>query len=86
MGEVFGWILFGLAAGVVAKIILPGPENLGWIRTIGVGIIGSFLGGWLGQYFGINGTAAAGWNLPGFATAVGGALILLIINRVVTRS
>lgn len=79
------WVLFGLIAGVVAKIILPGPENMGWARTIVVGIAGSFVGGFIGRYFGL-GVASLAWSLPAFLTAVGGALVLLIINRVVTRS
>ena len=82
---IVGWILFGLVAGIVAKILLPGKERIGWIGTVLVGIGGSFLGGFLGRHFDIGG-GPAGWNTTGFVTAVAGALILLIINRVVTRS
>jgi uncharacterized membrane protein YeaQ/YmgE (transglycosylase-associated protein family) len=84
--QVLGWILFGLLVGVVAKVLLPGPENMGWIRTILVGIFGSFLGGFLGHYFGVAGAAGMGWNIPGFLTAVAGAFVLVVINRLVTRS
>ena len=83
--QIVGGILFGLIAGVVAKIILPGPEHMGWLRTIVVGILGSFLGGFVGSYFGIGG-ASMGWNIPAFLTAIGGALILLLLNRLVTQT
>jgi uncharacterized membrane protein YeaQ/YmgE (transglycosylase-associated protein family) len=84
LSGVFSWVLFGLAAGVVAKLILPGPENIGWIRTIVIGIAGSFVGGFVGQYLGFG--SAAAWSWQGFGTAVVGAVILLLLNRLVTRT
>lgn len=81
---ILSWIFFGLIAGVIAKILLPGDEGMGWIRTTLVGIAGSFIGGFLGSFFNM-GTAAE-WSLSGFATAVCGAIVLLIINRLVIRS
>ncbi|MFN7728530.1 MAG: GlsB/YeaQ/YmgE family stress response membrane protein [Bdellovibrio sp.] len=81
---ILGWIFFGLLAGIVAKIILPGSEGMGWIRTTLVGIFGSFVGGFVGSFFGV-GTAGE-WSWPGFVTAVFGAILLLILNRLVTRS
>ena len=82
--QILSWITFGLAAGVTAKIILPGQENMGWIRTILVGIIGAFLGGMVAGYFGFQ--TQVGWNLVGFAAAVAGAIFCLLINRLVTRT
>ncbi len=84
MTGLLSWVFFGLAAGVVAKLILPGPEDMGWIRTIIIGIAGSFVGGFVGAHFGIG--SPASWSLSGFSTAVVGAFILLLINRIVTRS
>lgn len=84
MEGILSWILFGLVAGVIAKIILPGEEKMGWIRTILIGIFGSFVGGFIGSFFGY-GTPAS-WSMSGIATAVAGALVLLVLNRLVTRS
>lgn len=78
------WVAFGLATGVAAKLILPGEEKLGWIRTIFVGIAGAFLGGLAANYFGVH--VRLGWNPIAFVAAIVGALVLLMINRVVTRS
>lgn len=78
------WVAFGLVAGVVAKLILPGQESLGWFRTVLVGIAGAFIGGFAATYLGYHVTV--GWNIYGFIAAVCGSLALLIINRVVTRS
>ncbi len=82
--SLLSWAFFGLLAGVVAKIILPGQESLGWIRTILVGICGAFLGGFLAAFLGYN--VHMGWNMLGFVAAVGGSVVLLLINRLVTRT
>lgn len=84
VSQIIHWLLFGLVAGVTAKVIIPGQENLGWLRTIGVGILGAVLGGFLATYLGYN--VRIGWNLVGFAASVSGAVILILLNRVVTRS
>ena len=82
--NLISWIFYGLLAGVAAKIILPGQESLGWIRTILVGICGAFLGGFLAAYLGYN--VHVGWNLLGFVAAVGGSVVLLLIHRLVTKT
>ena len=81
---IISWVFFGLVAGVTAKILLPGQDNLGWIRTILVGIVGAFLGGFAAASMGYSVTV--GWNMAGFLAAVGGALVLLLLNRLVTRT
>lgn len=84
VAQISHWLLFGLLAGVTAKLVIPGQENLGWIRTVGVGIVGAFLGGFLAAFLGYN--VKIGWNLVGFAAAVAGSIVLILLNRVVTRS
>ncbi len=82
--SLLSWIFFGLLAGVVAKLLLPGQEGLGWIRTILVGICGAFLGGFMATYLGYN--VHVGWNALGFVAAVGGSVVLLLIHRLVTKT
>lgn len=84
MSGIVSWIGFGLLCGVLAKLILPGPENMGWIRTIVIGIAGSFVGGFLGSFFGYG--SPASFTAQGIGTGVAGAVVLLLINRLVTRS
>jgi uncharacterized membrane protein YeaQ/YmgE (transglycosylase-associated protein family) len=76
---------FGLSAGVVAKLILPGNESLGWLRTIAVGILGAVVGSVVSAYMGW-GSVGIAWNLKSFGSAVGGAVLLLILNRLVTKT
>ena len=44
--DILLWIVFGLVVGLVAKLIMPGPDPGGMILTIVLGIIGAMLGGW----------------------------------------
>ena len=75
--SVIGWILFGLAVGVVGKLLMPGRDPGGFILTILLGIGGALVGGFLGQSLGFyqQGEPA------GFIMAVVGSIILLLIYR-----
>ena len=75
----------GLGMGIAAKLILPGSENMGWIRTIFLGLAGCFLGNFLAPRL-FDWPAYSTFSWQGIAIGVGGALILVIANRVVTKS
>lgn len=68
-------ILVGLAIGVIAKLLHPGKENMGFIMTILLGIAGSFLAGMVGQFLG---WYRAGEG-AGFIASVIAAIVLLVI-------
>lgn len=44
-----GFLLLGLIAGAIAKLILPGKQGGGWFITLLLGVVGALLGGWLGS-------------------------------------
>jgi len=77
------WILFGLVAGVIAKFLMPGRDPGGFIITIVLGILGAMVGGFIGTKLGFG--DVSGFNVPSMALAVGGALVLLIIYRMLRR-
>ena len=74
-----GWIVIGLLAGAIAKLLIPGKDPGGCFVTILLGIAGALLAGFLGQ--------AIGWYRPGegagFVAAIIGALLLLLAYRMV---
>ena len=76
-------LLVGLVAGVVARLISPGPNNpSGFILTVVLGIAGAFLATFVGQAIGHYGPNQG----AGFITATIGALLVLFIwNRLVAR-
>lgn len=75
------WVLFGLVAGIVAKFLMPGKDPGGCIITSLIGIAGALLGGFIATALGFGGVAA--WDLRSFVIAVIGAILLLLIYRMV---
>lgn len=81
MFGIIGWIIFGLLAGIVAKMLMPGKDPGGFIVTCILGIVGAVVGGWLGRSMGMYGE-----NEPaGFFMSVLGAIILLVLYRFTMR-
>ena len=78
---ILGWILFGLIAGALAKLVMPGRDPGGIIVTMLPGIAGAVLGGFAGRALGFyeEGEAA------GMLMAIVGAIILLALYRMVVR-
>ncbi len=70
-------ILLGLVAGAVARVVLPGPDPIGILGTIVVGVIGSFVGGFLG-YVLFNKDIGEGALQP---SGIIGAILVLLIWR-----
>ena len=81
---ILSWIVFGLLAGAVAKLIMPGRDPGGWIITMALGIAGAFVGGWIGTALGWG--SITGFNGGSFLTAVVGALILLALYRAIRKA
>ena len=71
------WILFGLAAGAVARIVVPGRQKIGCLSTIVVGIVGALIGGLIGQVV-LGHRVHFGWDAGPFALAVIGSAVLLL--------
>jgi uncharacterized membrane protein YeaQ/YmgE (transglycosylase-associated protein family) len=78
---IIGWIVIGLLAGGIAKLLMPGRDPGGCIITILLGIAGALLAGFLGQ--------SLGWydrgEGAGFIAAIVGAFVLLFIYRLIAR-
>ena len=81
---IIAWIIFGLIAGIIAKLIMPGRDGGGFILTCILGIVGAVVGGWLATMFGIGGTIS-GFNLHSFLVAVVGAILVLGVFRLLRR-
>jgi uncharacterized membrane protein YeaQ/YmgE (transglycosylase-associated protein family) len=70
-----GTLIVGLIVGLIARAVKPGDDNMGWIMTIVLGIVGSLVAGYIGR--------ALGWYQPGQAAgwiaSVIGAIVLLVV-------
>jgi uncharacterized membrane protein YeaQ/YmgE (transglycosylase-associated protein family) len=81
MMDILLWIVFGLVVGIVAKFLLPGHDPGGIVLTIVLGIAGAMVGGWLGRVLGLYRPGDA----AGFVMAIVGAIVILLLYRVVMR-
>jgi len=77
------WIISGLIAGVIAKLIMPGKDPGGFIITILLGVAGALVGGFIGSALGFG--PVDGFNFGSFVIAVLGAILLLWIYRVIKK-
>ena len=80
---IFSWIVFGLLAGAVAKLLVPGRDPGGFIITIVIGVVGAVVGGFIASLLGFG--SISGFDLYSFLIAVGGAVLLLVGYRFVKR-
>jgi uncharacterized membrane protein YeaQ/YmgE (transglycosylase-associated protein family) len=79
LGSLIFWIIVGLIAGALAKLVMPGDDPSGFIITIILGIAGALVGGFLASLIGIGGGGFIWTTL----IATIGAIILLAIYRAV---
>jgi len=76
---ILGWIVIGLLAGGIAKLLMPGKDPGGCIITILLGIAGALLAGFIGK--------SVGWyetnEGAGFLAAIVGAFLILLVYRMI---
>jgi uncharacterized membrane protein YeaQ/YmgE (transglycosylase-associated protein family) len=77
---IISWVIFGFVAGTIARLIHPGRDPGGCLITILLGIAGALVGGYVGTSFGWG--RVSGFDLRSLGLAVLGALILLIVYRI----
>ena len=80
---ILSWILMGLIVGVIAKVVMPGPDPGGIFITILLGIGGAFVDGYVGSFLGLG--SVTGFNLGSLLLSVGGAVLILILYRTIRK-
>ena len=87
LGLIVSLLIIGLIAGALARLIVPGRQNISILMTIVLGIIGSFVGGFLG-YLLFHKDAQNGFLQPSgiIGSVIGAVIVLLIYTRVSNRS
>jgi uncharacterized membrane protein YeaQ/YmgE (transglycosylase-associated protein family) len=81
---IISWIVIGLVAGILGKLIMPGRDPGGFLLTIIIGMAGALIGGFLVRLLG--GAGITGFNVWSILVAILGAVILLAIYRLFAGS
>jgi uncharacterized membrane protein YeaQ/YmgE (transglycosylase-associated protein family) len=76
---IIGWIIIGIVAGFLARLLVPGRDPMGFVATVVLGIAGSIVGGLLAKA--LFNDDSVGW----FGSTVGAVILLLIWNAVVVN-
>ncbi len=83
--SIIAWIVLGLAAGLIANMLIPGRRQQGLILTCVIGIVGALLGGWIAtKLFHIH-SLQGFFNLSTWLTAIAGAAVLLLAYHLISR-
>ena len=85
IGSIIAWLVLGIIAGALAKLIMPGKQGGGIVMTIILGIVGAFVGGLIAMV--IPGLHQAGSTLAigSIVLAIIGALVVLFIYGALTK-
>jgi len=78
------WVVLGALAGWIASIVMGRNKQMGAIANIVVGIVGALIGGYIMNLFGAPGVS--GLNLYSILVAIGGAILLLFVVRLLRRA
>lgn len=81
---VLSWLLFGLLAGAVARLVVRGRQPIGCLATIAIGMVGALIGGLIGEVVLGDEDARFRWDLGPFLLAVLGAIVLLLALRAIS--
>lgn len=80
-----GFLLLGLIAGAIAKMLLPGTQGGGWVITLILGVVGALLGGWLASAL-FNISMGTFFDLRTWIIAIVGSVVVLLLYGLFTRS
>jgi len=76
---IIGWLLLGLIAGALARLLVPGRDPMGWIGTMVLGLVGSVVGGLLADLIFDD-------EAIGLVGSVVGAVIVLMVYNALMRN
>ena len=79
------WLIIGLIAGAIARLIMPGRDAMSWLATMLLGIVGSIVGGLISWAIWGADTRTGGFHTSGLILSIIGAIVVLWIWRMIGR-
>lgn len=82
MFNILVWCVYGLFVGSIAKSLVPGEENFGFVKTVALGVVGSYMGGAILYLMGTYETVSP----AGIVMGVAGSVVSLVLhNKLITK-
>jgi uncharacterized membrane protein YeaQ/YmgE (transglycosylase-associated protein family) len=78
-------IIVGVVAGYLARLLVPGRDPMSFVQTVALGIVGSFIGGFLGYVLFGKDLDEGALQTSGIVGSIIGAVIALLVYRAITR-
>jgi uncharacterized membrane protein YeaQ/YmgE (transglycosylase-associated protein family) len=85
IGFLISMLIIGIIAGYLARLLVPGRDPMGFFQTVLLGVVGSFIGGFLGYVLFDKDVAEGGLQASGILGSIIGAVIALLIYNAATR-
>jgi uncharacterized membrane protein YeaQ/YmgE (transglycosylase-associated protein family) len=77
---VIAWVILGLLAGLVARAVLPGRDDVGLFATLVIGVVGAIAGGFIAEILGFEGLGSF-FEIRTWIIAIAGSMLLLALLR-----
>jgi len=84
MGTIIGTVIFGAVIGALARLVLPGKQQISILFTVIIGIAGALLGYWIAGELGVNGTKGIDW-LRWIISILVAAVLVVGFEQITTR-
>jgi uncharacterized membrane protein YeaQ/YmgE (transglycosylase-associated protein family) len=84
LGFILAMIVIGIVAGYVARLLVPGPDPMSFLQTMLLGVVGSFIGGFLGYALFHKDVNEGAFQASGFLGSIIGAILALVLWHAAT--
>jgi len=82
LGFIVFLLIVGLIAGAIARLVVPGRDPMGLLGTMGLGVVGAFVGGFLENLVFLHSVSLFALHPAGIFGSIIGSIIVLLISRI----
>jgi uncharacterized membrane protein YeaQ/YmgE (transglycosylase-associated protein family) len=84
IGFIIALFIIGIVAGYLARLLVPGPDPMGFLQTVALGVVGSFVGGFLGYLIFDADVDEGAFQASGIIGSIIGAVVVLIVYNLMS--